>query len=118
MRHFWRKEFVNGAEAAAGKNEFPTDLRIAAAHEAKEFDLLAGVRGEIGMAAFRGHNAVAATIPHKKRLAKTGTGSKQRARPARLRVARIQDAKILRRKMFDAVARGAEIIQENNVRDV
>ena len=75
MRHFWRKEFVDGTKAASGENQFPTDLRIAAAHEAQEFDLLLGVRRKIGMAAFGRHNAVAAAIPHKKRLAKARTRS-------------------------------------------
>src|SRR6266446_4240000 len=118
VRHFRREKFVNSAEAAAGENEFPTHLRIAAAHEAQEFDLLLGVRREIGMPAFGRHNAVTAAIPHKKRLAKASARSDQCARPARFWIAWIQDAKILRRKMLDTVARGAEVIQENNVRDI
>src|SRR5712675_968374 len=40
VSNFRREEFVDGAEATAGENEFPADLRIAAAHEAQEFDLL------------------------------------------------------------------------------
>src|SRR5712692_9511849 len=111
------KEFVNGAEAATGKNEFPAYLRIAAAHEAQEFDLLLGVRGEVGVAAFGRHNAVAAAVPFQDRLAKTSTCGNQCARSARLGLAWIQDAEIFRRKMLDAVARGAKVIQENNVRD-
>src|SRR6266851_3972478 len=42
--NFRREEFVNGAEAATGENEFPAYLRIAAAHEAQQFDLLLDVR--------------------------------------------------------------------------
>ena len=64
MGNFGREKFMNGTEAAAGQNEFPAYLRIAAAHEAEEFDLLLGVRGEVGMPAFGRHNAVAAAIPH------------------------------------------------------
>src|SRR5438445_11385908 len=64
--YFRRKEFVNGAEAAAGENELPAHLRIAAAHEAQELDLLLGVRGKIGMAALRRDNAVASTVPDEK----------------------------------------------------
>src|SRR2546425_1211169 len=52
MGNFGREKFMNGAEAAAGENEFPAYLRIAAAHEAQEFDLLLGVRGEVGVPAF------------------------------------------------------------------
>src|SRR6266700_5819073 len=62
MDYFRRKKFMKGAEAAAGKNELPANLRIAATHEAEEFDLLLGVRREIGMATFRRHNAIATTI--------------------------------------------------------
>src|SRR5438046_2558197 len=73
MYHFRREKLVNGAEAAAGENQFPAYLGIAAAHEPKQFDLLLGVRREIGMAAFGRHDAVAATVPHKKRLAESST---------------------------------------------
>ena len=71
------EEFVNGAETAAGEDEFPTDLRIAAAHEAKEFDLLLGVRREIGMAAFGRHNAVASAVPNENGLAQAGACGEQ-----------------------------------------
>src|SRR5229473_167230 len=115
--NFRREEFVNGAEAATGENEFPAYLRIAAAHEAQQFDLLLGVRGEVGVAAFGRHNAVAAAVPYQNRLAKTSTCGNQCAGSARLGLAWIQDAEIFRRKMLDAVARGAQVIQENDVRD-
>src|SRR5260370_3469858 len=117
MHHFRRKEFVNGAEAAAGENELPTDLRVAAAHEAQEFDLLLGVRGEIGMAAFGGHDAVAATVPSKNRLAQTGAGRHQCANPARLRSARVQNTKVFLLKMLETVPPGAQVVQQNDVRD-
>src|SRR5216684_2252669 len=116
-QNFRREEFVNGAEAATGENEFPAYLRIAAAHEAQQFDLLLGVRGEVGVAAFGRHNAVAAAVPYQNRLAKTSTCGNQCAGSARLGLAWIQDAEIFRRKMLDAVARGAQVIQENDVRD-
>src|SRR6266550_1841917 len=64
MGNFRSEKFVNGAEAAARENEFPTYLRIAAAHEAQQFDLLLGVRSEVGMSAFGRHNAIATAIPH------------------------------------------------------
>ncbi len=57
---------MNGAEAAAGENEFPAHLRIAAAHEAQQFDLLLGVGREVGMPAFGRHDAIAATVPDEK----------------------------------------------------
>ena len=63
MLHGGIDEFVQGAEAAAGKNQLPTDLRIAAAHEAQQFDLLFGVRRKIGMAAFGGNHADSARRP-------------------------------------------------------
>src|SRR5438034_308943 len=40
MHYFRGQELMNGAEAPARKNEFPTDLWITAAHEAQQFDLL------------------------------------------------------------------------------
>ena len=42
---------MQGAETSAGKNQFPTHLRIARAHEFQQLNLLVGVRGKIGMAA-------------------------------------------------------------------
>src|SRR5260221_7582617 len=50
---FGINKFVQGAEAAARENQFPADLGVAAAHESEQFDLLFGVRSEIGVAAFR-----------------------------------------------------------------
>src|SRR6266704_2281548 len=91
---------------------------MAAAHEAQEFDLLLGGRRNVQKTTFGRHNAVAAAIPHEIGLAKTGTPSDQCARPARLRAAWIKDTEILRGKMFDTVPSGAEVIQENDVRDV
>src|SRR5712692_2225214 len=117
MDDFRREEFVKGAEAAAGENELPAYLRIAAAHEAQQFDLLLGVRRKIGVAAFGGHHAVMAAVPNEKRLPEAGARRDQCARPARLGVAWIQDAEIFRRKMLDTVARGAKVIQENDVRN-
>src|SRR6266403_336530 len=67
------EKLVEGAEAATGENEFPAYLRIAAAHEAQQFNLLLGMRREIRVPAFGWHNAIAAAIPHKNRLAKAGT---------------------------------------------
>src|SRR5882724_1960067 len=93
--HVGRQEFMKGAEAAARKNEFPADLRIAAAHKAEEFDLLLGVRSEIGMASFGGHNAVAPAVPDEDRLTETGAGCKQCACSAGLRYTLIQNAEIL-----------------------
>src|SRR6266403_5627051 len=117
MGNFRREKFVSGAEAAARENEFPTYLRIAAAHEAQQFDLLLGVRSEVGMPAFGRHNAIATAIPHQNRLAKTCTGREQCPRSARLGFTWIEDAEIFRRKMLDTVARGAKVIQENDVRN-
>src|SRR5206468_7246931 len=65
--HFGREKFVKRAEAAAGQDEFPTDLRVTAAHKAEELDLLIGVGREIGMAAFGGNDAITLAIQHKDR---------------------------------------------------
>src|SRR4030095_4610890 len=51
-------EFVDGAEDATGEEELKAGLRIAAAHEAKQLDLLFGMRRKVGVAAFGGNNAV------------------------------------------------------------
>jgi len=115
--YFGRKKFMEGAEAAAGENELPAYLRIAATHEAQQLDLLLGVRREIGMPAFGGHHAVAATVPHQKRLAETGAGGDQRPRSARLGLTGIEDAEIFRGEMLDTVTGGTEVIQQNDVRN-
>src|ERR1700674_727825 len=113
VRNFRCEKFMKGAEAPARENEFPTDLRVAAAHEAQQFDLLLRVGSKVGMPAFRRHNAVASAVPNENRLPKAGARREQRPRSARLGVTRIQDAEIFRRKMLDTVARGPQIVQEN-----
>src|SRR5271157_6095044 len=109
------QKFVNRAEAAAAQNDLPTDLRIATAHEAEELDLLFGVRREIRMPAFGRHNAVARSVPNKNGLAQTGAGRKQSARPAKFRLAWIQDAIFFGLKMLDAVSSGAEIVHQHDL---
>ncbi len=101
---------MNSAEAAAGENELPTDLRIAATHKAQEFDLLFSVRGEVGMAAFGRHNAVTAAVPDEERLAQAGPGGYQSASATRLGSACVENTEILGWKMLNAVAGGAEIV--------
>jgi len=106
---------MNGAEAAAGQNEFPTDLRITPAHVTEQFDLLLGMRREIRMAAFGGHNAVAGAVPNENGLAQAGAGGEKRARAAVLGLAGIQDAIFFGSEMFNAVAGSAKIVHEHNV---
>src|SRR5258705_13205774 len=108
---------MKGAEAAPGKYEFPANLRIAAAHEAEEFDLLLGVRSEIGMASFGGHDAVAPAVPDEDRLTETSAGSEQGAGSAGLRNTRIQYAEIPGWKMLETVAGGSQVIQKNDISD-
>src|SRR5262245_8271714 len=108
---------MNREEAAAGKNQLKADLRIPAPHEAQQFDLLFGVRREVGVATFGRYDAIAAAIPSKYRLAKPGTGSDERTRATRLRITRIEHGKIRRRKIFDAMAPSNEVIEQRNVRN-
>ena len=67
------------------------------------------------MAAFGRHNAVAASIPDENGLAKTGASGEQCARATMLGAARIENAEIFGRKVLDAMASGAEVIQENHM---
>jgi hypothetical protein len=109
------EELVNRAEAPTGKDELPADLRIAAAHEAEEFNLLLGVWREIGMAAFGGHNAVAGAVPNEDGLSETGAGSKERAGSAILGLAGIENAVFLGSEMLDAVTGSAKIVHQDDV---
>src|SRR5260370_22981147 len=70
------------------------------------------------MPALGRYNAVAATVPREDGFSKPGPRSEARAGSARLRISRIQHAKIFGRKLLEAVAPGAQIIQKNNVTDV
>src|SRR5439155_2236221 len=63
------EKFVEGTETAAGKNQLPTDLWIAATHKTEKLDLLFSVRREIGVAAFGSADAVARAVPDEKSLA-------------------------------------------------
>ena len=112
------EKFVDGAEAAAGKNQLKTYLRGAAAHETKQFNLLFGVRGEIGVAAFGGADLIAGAIPDEKGFAQAGARGKQRARSADFWRAGIQNREIGGIEIFDAVAPGSEIVEKNDVFDV
>src|SRR5260370_31472365 len=67
------------------------------------------------MPALGRYNAVAATVPREDGFSKPGTRSEERAGSARLRISRIQHSKIFGRKLLEAVAPGAQIIQKNNV---
>src|SRR5258707_11520103 len=71
------EKFVNGAEAAAGKNQLEADLRITAAHEAKQFDLRFGGRSEIGMATLGGADLITGAVPEEKRFAQAGGSGKR-----------------------------------------
>jgi hypothetical protein len=109
---------VNGEEAAAGKNQFKADLRCAAAHETKQFNLLFGVRSEIGVAAFGGADLVAGAIPDEKSFAKAGASSEKSAGSAGFDAAGIENREIGRIEIFDAVSPGAEVVEKNDVFDV
>src|SRR5215470_14629623 len=103
MSHFWCQKFMNGTEAAPRENKLPAHLRVTAAHEAEQLNLLLGVRSEIGVPALGRHHAVAAGVPHQNGFAQASTSRKQRPSPARLRFSGIQNTKIVGRKMFEAV---------------
>jgi len=111
------EKFVDGAEAAAGENQFKADLRIAAAHETKQFDLLFSVRSEIGVTTFGSANLIAGAIPHEKSFAQAGAGGEKSACATSFRHPGIQNRKVGRIEIFDAVAPGAEIVEENDVFD-
>src|SRR6516162_3892260 len=72
-----RDEFVQGAETAAGKNQFPTDLGIAMTHEFKEFDLLVSARGKIGVSAFARNDFVTRPIPEQNAFTQAGAGGEE-----------------------------------------
>src|ERR1051326_8731039 len=73
------QKFVKGAETAAGQNQLPTDLRVATAHEAKQFDLLLGVRRKIGVTALGCAHAITIAIPNEKSFAQTSPRREKRA---------------------------------------
>src|SRR5262249_16272065 len=110
--------FVNGKKAAAGKNQLITDLRIAAEHEAQQFDLLLGVRRKVGVAAFGRHHAVARAVPGQNGLAQAGAGSAERAGTPRPRIAGIEYGEIGRGKILNAVAPRPEVVEQDHVRNV
>src|SRR5713101_2448451 len=109
---------MKGAEAAAGKNEFPADLRIATAHEAQQFDLLLGVRSKIRMSPFGRHDAVTPPVPDEDGLTETRARGEQSAGSARFGRTRIQNAEIFRWKMLQAVSGGSQIIQKNDIGNI
>ena len=58
--------------------------------------------------------AVVIVVPDQNRLAQSGASSDQRRGCRRVHIClRIENAEILRRKMFDAVAGGAEIVEHD-----
>ena len=71
------EKFVQSTETAARKNQLPTDLRIAAAHETQQLDLLLGMRSEIGVAAFRGDDLITRIAPNQNGLTKSGAGGEK-----------------------------------------
>jgi hypothetical protein len=116
--YVWRQEFMDGAKTAAREDKFPTDLRIATAHEAEKFDLLLGVRGEIGVAPLGRDNVIAASVPYQDGLAEASARGEQSASSAGFGLTWIEDAEIFGGKMLKAMAGGAEIIEENNFFDL
>ena len=111
------EKFMDGEKAAAGKNQLKTDLRSAAAHETKQFNLLFGVRSEIGVAAFGCADLIAGAIPDEKSFAQAGARGEQRACSADFWRAGIQNGEIGGIEIFDAVSPGAEVVEENYVFD-
>src|SRR5207237_8510077 len=70
-----------------------------------------------GVAAFGRNDAVAAGVTEEDGLSQARARSKQCACAARLRLPRIQNAEVLRAKMFEAVTPRAQVIQEDHVRN-
>src|SRR5262249_36253546 len=106
-----RKKFVQGAEAATGKNQLPADLWIAALHEAQQFNLLLGVWCKIGVAAFGRHDAVTIAMPNKHRLTEARARSQQSASATGLGFAFVQHQKLFWIEIFDALPPCAKVIQ-------
>src|ERR1700738_2031415 len=67
------------------------------------------------MATLGGHHLVAIFIPHQKRLAESGSGCDQSFSAARFELTGIENAEIFRGEMFDTVARGAQIVKNDNL---
>src|ERR1700681_5026444 len=69
------------------------------------------------MAALGGNQLVTifVFIPHEKRLAESGSGCDQSFSTARFELTGIENTKIFRGEMFDTVARGAQIIKNDNL---
>src|SRR5215470_10035203 len=112
------EKLVKGAESASRKDQLPTDLRIATAHEAKQLNLLLGMRRKIGMAAFGRHDTVAAGIPKQNGFAQPCAGSQQGACTAGFGFARIEDAKVFRGEMLETVPPSPEVVQQDNLRNI
>src|SRR5262249_42265107 len=87
--HFRNQELVKRAEAPPRENQIPTSLKIATAHEAKQFDLLLDMKRKIGMAPFGKHNAITARIPKQNELTQPRASSQQDAYAPELELARI-----------------------------
>ena len=84
------------------------------AHELEEVDLLIGARSEIRVTAFAGHDLVARAIPEENTFAEAGACGEESARSSGERLAGIENAKIFGREVLEAVAGGAQIIDEND----
>jgi len=109
---------VDGTEAAAGKNQLKTDLRIATAHEAKQFYFLFGVGSEIGVAAFGGADLITRAIPNEKSFAQAGARSEQRARCHRFLESQDSEPRNRPGSRYSMLwPPGAQIVQKNDVFD-
>ena len=93
-------------------------MRITAAHEAQEFDLLVGVGSEIGVATFGRNDAITLPVPDEEGLAETGARSEQGPGATGLRFAWIQNAEVFRGKVLDAVAGSTEVIHEHDLGNI
>ncbi len=109
---------MNGAEAATRQNQFPTDLRVAVAHEFQKLNLLGSARGEIRMPALGGHHAITRVIPKQNGLAQARSRRDQGASAAGIRLANIQDGHFVWSEMIDAVTPRAKIIHQHDALDL
>src|ERR1700693_2210321 len=109
-----RNEFMQRPKTAPGKNQFPTDLRVAAAHETQQFNLLVGARRKIGVTTFGRNDLIASAFPKQNPFAQSSSGGKQRARTTLHGSALIQYAEILGRQMFQAVTGRAQVVHQND----
>src|SRR5437879_2157639 len=104
------EEFMNAAEAAAGKNDLEVHVRVAFHEMPQQFDLFLSARGEIGVTALGGRNNVAIAIPEQDGLAQPGPGGNQHLVSLRRGRSFVQGEELRGPQEFHAMSRGLEAV--------